>query len=263
MTGLALPSGLPPGAYWRHEDPRGIAEGAARALARAEKADWSSGSSAARASDFRDWLVLRSWIAARFAGSAGTGGEGQMLVIFADYQAAAAIGPTNPRARAVRAIGRTQAILARQIPGFVGWAPPRVFATGPDGETGFPLVAIAIVTVIVAVAESAAVAYLAHQASQVVDNYLARRADLSGLVQADAAVLRVLDKHAERETAEGRALPLDPAETAALAELERRQVALAALKTPPVVGADDGGLPWWALPVGIAAAVAAVSVFSR
>lgn len=268
MSGLsiALPEGTPPAdSYWRHEEPSGIGVGATRALARATAKDWTSGTVKARAQDIRDWLVFRSWVAGRLSGVAGAAGENQALVISVDYAAARAAVRVSERARAVAALGRTQAILAGEVPGFFGWTPPRMFATGPDGETAFPLIAIAIVTIVVAVAESAAVAYLAHQASQVADNFLARRADLAELVATDATLLRALDAHAERETAAGKALPLDQAEARALGALEDRQRAIVARKTPPVADglSGNGGLPWWALPLGIAAAVGAAVAFSR
>ena len=263
---LALPPGVGPGSYWRHEDPRGIETGAGRGVDRAIRQDWASGPIADRVADFRDLLVFRSWVAARLSGSAGAAGEGQALIIAPDYTAAAKLPAANARARAVNAIGRTGTILARALPGFEGWTPPRVFATGPSGDTAFPAIVFAVVEVLVIVAESAAVAYLAHQAAQVIDNALSRRHDFSELVAADATLLRALDLHVEREKAAGKPLPFEAAEIDALALLEKRQAAIVARKTPPISaigGGDSGGLPWWALPVGIAAAVAAVVILRK
>lgn len=260
---LTLLPGVPSGeglSYWRHEDPQGISEGAARALGRALSRDWKSGTRAARAAEFRDWLVFRSWIAGRLTGTAGATGENQILVASPDYEAAHGLAG-NDRARAVLAIGRTPVVLAEMLPGgpgaFQAWTPPKMFTTG--GETAaFPLVAVAIVTVVVAVAESAAVAYLAHQAAQVVDNLLARSSAARDMVEADAQVLRVLDEHSARETQGGKALPLDDAERRALDELEHRQKTLLDRKTPPIDEpvTGGGGFPWWSLPLAAAVGLA-------
>ena len=50
MNALALPAGLSPDtSWWYHEDSGGIAEAASRGAVRAQNADWTSGTPAARA----------------------------------------------------------------------------------------------------------------------------------------------------------------------------------------------------------------------
>ncbi len=256
MTTLVLPANMPKAdAYWWHEDTRGMQAGATSGLNRALSGDWSSGSKADRVADWLDYLALRSWIAGRLSGAAGAGSEsGEPLIMAPDYAAARGLASTNPRARAVALIGQSGIALARQVPGLESWTPPRIFVTGHPGEnsdTGFPLIAIAIVTVIVAVAESAAVAYLAHEAAPVIDNWLSRDATTKQMVQADAQVLKVLDVHASAETTAGKALPLSDAEVRALDELEARQKVLLNRQPPPVSNAGD--FPWWSLPAAAAA----------
>jgi hypothetical protein len=258
---LALPAGLPPAdAYWIHEDPTGIAAAATRALNRAAKRDWTSGTPAERAADFRGWLVYRSWLAAKILGSSGISTEKGALGMSPDYVAAKLHADTNERARLVAALGQTQVILRSALP-------ERSFdltmlQTKAGSDVAMPLIAIAVVTVLVAVAESAAVAYLAHEAKHVVDNYLARSQNLQELAQTDAQALKIIDRHVEREDEAKAVLPLDDAEKAALAMLEKRQ-SEAVKKITGATEVKDSEWPGWAIPAGIAAAVAAGFILAK
>jgi len=259
---LAIPQGLPPGdAYWIHEDPNGISPAAARGVTRALRKDWSSGPLDVRVAEFRASLVYRSWLAAKIIGASGMSAERGALGMSPDWSGANEYASTNERARLVAAIGKTGLLLRRPMPdrGF----DLKTFTTSAGGETAaLPLVAIAVVTVIVAVAESAAIAYLAHEAKFVVDNYLARSATLQDLAQTDAQTLKIIDHHVAREDEQGHPIPLDDSERAALGLLEKRQVeAMKKLNAPAPV--KDSELPWWVLPASIAAAAATAFVFAK
>ena len=261
---LALPVGLPPAdAYWIHEDPTGIAAAATRGVNRAIGRDWTSGSIEDRAAEFRAALVYRSWIAAKILGHSGMSAERGALGMAPDYVEANLRSGENERARIVAAIGRTGVLLRSAMPAASPFDLTMLQTKAGRAETGgLPLVAIAIVTVIVAVSESAAVAYLAHEAKHVIDNYLSRSANLQELAQADAQVLKIVDQHVEREDKAGGPIPLDDAEKAAIGMLEKRQVEASKKITGPTP-VKDSEWPGWAIPAGIAAAVAAGFILAK
>ncbi len=261
MTELALPPGFPAAdAVWIHEDPTGISAAAARGVSRAERKDWRSGPLESRASDFRAWLVYRSWLAASFAGTAGFNSERGALGISPDYEAAAQYSGSSERARVVCALGNTAALLRAAMP--PGRYDAKMMQTKAGGDVGvLPLVTIAVIAVSVAVA-SAAVAFLAHEAKQVVDNYLARNALLADLAENDAKALRVLDAHVAAEKEAGTPLPLGDAEKRVLDLLEQRQKTTAQ-KISGSSPVSSGDLPWWIVPSAIAAAIAAALIFGK
>jgi hypothetical protein len=261
---IALPVGLPPAdGYWIHEDPAGISPAAARGLARAERRDWTRGPLEERAADFRGLLVYRSWIAAKILGSSGMNSERGALGMSPDYAIARENTSDSERARLVATLGKTGAILAAGAGATRSGWDAKTLHTQAGGDTAaLPLVTIAVVTIIVAVAESAAVAYLAHEAKHVVDNWLARKAELAELAQSDAQVLRLLDHHVDRENEAGAVLPLDDAEKAALGMLEKRQVEAMKKLTGPTPVKDDG-LPGWVFPASIAAAALTAFVLAK
>lgn len=257
---LTLPAGLPPSdAYWIHEDPSGINAAATRGLNRALKKDWTSGSLAERTADLRALLVYRSWVAAKILGSSGVSSEKGALGMSPDYEAAKLHAGDSERARIVAAIGQTPVILRGAMP--PGAFDLKLLQTTAGADTGMPLIAIAVVTVIVAVAESAAVAYLASEAKHVIDNYLARSQNLAELAQTDAQTLKVLDLHVEREDKAGAPLPLDDAEKAALGMLEKRQ----AEAVKKITGATQVNSKWpgWAFPAALAAGLTTVFLLAK
>ncbi len=257
---LAIPPGTPPAdAYWVHEDKAGISQAAARGLARAERGDWSSGSAAQRISEFRATLVYRSWLAASFSGNSGVNSERGALLAAPDYSLKV---PGNERSRALGLIGRTPVLMRLATERQQGaFTPAEIFKTGAGDVGALPLAAIAIVTIVVAVAESAAVAYCAHEAKQLIDNWLGRDQALKGLAQADAQTLRVLDDHAAREKEEGKALEFNEGERRALDNLETRQKDFSKKATADT--SADSGLPWWVLPTAVAAGVGSAIIFSK
>lgn len=255
-------------ARWIHEDKSGISVAAARALRRSEIGDWNSGPVEGRMADLRAWLVFRAYLAAKLAGQTGTSEERGAFMVDPAW-VAAQTNPENERARAMLAIGRTGKIFARAVGtgrgALTNWAPDGAFYTvaGASDTGALPLMVVAVVTVVVAVAESAAIAYIAHEARAAVENYLARDQTLKDLVRQDAQVLRVLDVHAEREEKAGKNLPLDDAEKAALGSLEKQQdqaEARLGKLSEPVKG---GELSWWTVPLSVAAAVGAALIFGR
>lgn len=261
-TPVALPVAPPGVSFWVHEDGAGISAAAARGVARAESGDWTSGDIAVRVADFRGYLVYRSWLAAKLAGKTGTSEEKGAFQIDPDWITGRENAASSDRARALMLLGKTGVLMRLAANGTKNWDAPALFSTNANSADvgALPLMAIAIVTVVVAVAESAAVAYLAHEARAVVENWLARDSQLKSLAQADAQVLRVLDDHADREATAGANLPLDDAERRALDMLDQRQKDATAKLTAPAAQ-DDSNLGWWAFGAGLAAAAAAALLF--
>lgn len=220
-------------ATWIHKDPRTARVAAEAGLRRAYALDWKTGPLALREADFRGYLLAHAYAEAVFAGSVGeTEGDYRLTL------PSVAGLPNNERARVLRALRRTTDELAAQDASFALWTPPVAIVTeGKELPETAGLPAIAVVAV--ALGAAAAVGYLAHQAAQVVDNYLARKHVLAQVVQADAQVTQLVTAHAERERSSGKSLPLDAATKRALDGLEGRQRELSKQTTPPI----SGGLP--------------------
>jgi hypothetical protein len=248
LTALALqlPQGLSAdSSWWYHEDPAGIGESAAAAMTRSLNATgWKADALDMRVRDLRSLLVARSWVSARLAGTAGRETEGGPLVIQPTFPG----GEMTDRAQAVATLGATPLALAMGIPGFNLWTPPRLMVTGRKTETTFPPLIVAAVVAIEAVAYSAAIAYVANQAAQVIDNFIARRQAAQEMMRADAMAVTVLDKHVAREQDAGKALPLDDASRQVLASLAERQKILATSTARPPVESHMPTMPEWGWP---------------
>lgn len=200
-------------------------------LRRALERDWTSGTPVARVNQFRAYLAMSAWTAARMAGQGvvqGAGGEAMTA------RAAPNPLPSAPvdRSRIATALIRTQQLLAARLV-VEGDALPQVgdLRTEHEAEeTSLAPLAVAAIAV-AAVGISAAYAYVAHQAAQVIDRQLARREATARLVETDARLVELAHDHAKRETDAGKSLPLDAATKEAMRILEARQKEL--LKQEP------------------------------
>lgn len=220
----------PPGPTWSHRAAPDLQEAAGLGLQRALAENWSTGPMPTRVAALRGWLVMSCWARASLVGHVEAL-EGDTLRL--DPAPRSGLAATE-RAEWAALLSATPALLAHGSPGFGAWDMPHEFATddGADGAdvAGLPVLAIAAI----AISGAAAVAYCAHQAAQVVDNYLERDHVARQVLAADAQALQVIERHVDRERAEGKALDLDDASRAVLNTLGDRQKVLAEKQTSPV-----------------------------
>lgn len=238
-----------------------LSEDAAAGVRRALELDWQSATPVARVNQFRAYLALSAWTAARMAGQGviqGAGGEAMTA------RAAPNPVPSAPadRARIAAALIRTEQLLAARLV-VEGDALPQVgdLRTEHEAEETSLAVLAAAAIAVAAVGISAAYAYVAHQAAQVIDRQLARRENTARLVETDARLVELAHNHAKRETDAGKPLPLDEATKEAMRILEARQKEL--LKAEPELKSGleklGGGVPFkWGAGIGIGLVAAAL-----
>jgi hypothetical protein len=241
---------------WKHADPD-LAPFADAALDRALSGDWS-GPLKTCTRELRAYWVLSVYHQARLGGTVttGTASDGAWVSCLP--------GPAGDAERdEVRlALEATLGYFADRIgAGAVDPSTEDVSTTKGQslaevGETA-ALPAAAVVAV-VALA-SVAVGYLGYRTSIVVDRELQRSAAARQLLQADAAVQKLVSEHLQREDEAGKALPLSDATQKALDALRGRQRELS-IEPPKPGGA--GGLEWPLLVAGGLLVVAA-AVFTR
>ena len=211
--------------YWIHtaSSPAELSGDVARAQARASALDWQSGSPEARVNDLRAYLAYSAATAAGIAGIVRTGSSEAGDTLAVDPRPRS--GVARDRAELAAALLRTPVILAARL---------RADGLGDSGavgdlrtsreieETGLaPLAVVAIA--VVAVAAAAAYSYVAFQAAQVVDRYLAREEDTRRLVEVDNRLIELASSHVGRERLAGKSLPLDEGTKAAIAALTAAQ----------------------------------------
>lgn len=256
MNALAIPVlEQAPACVWFHTDERGADVAGSSGLRRALSGDWASGPLDVRVDDFRGYLLAHAYARASLLGAVSER-EGMWLLNPAVPENAR----ESERGLAALVMQRTTDALASGDPLFRAWRCPRAVVT----EAGRPLEVAALpalALVAVAVAGAAALAYVANQAAQVVDNFMARKQTLAQIVQADAQVTELVTGHVDRERKEGKALPLDAATKAALGELSRRQEALRKQTTPPIKSGIEGAGSGFGLGAAIAAAALAAALF--
>lgn len=236
---------------WTHTEPRigALAETIMRAYQRAELEDWQSGTDADR---LRSWYGL--WIETAYcmADLAGRVVKGATLKIDPAI---------DPQASADR---RRAAVVLYQTPFLLMLEHERsgafesiVAEDKPSGDTGLtPVVAAALIAagVVVSVAQAAAIAYVATKGLELINQEMARRADLRALVKVHGAVLQLVREHTNREADAGKQLPLSAAEQAAIEGLNNAQHELAKKQAQPLapeldrLGSAAAGavksLPW-------------------
>jgi hypothetical protein len=247
LGGAELPRGL-----WRHRPAGDVSAAASRGVDRALSGDWRSGSLAERVDDFRGWLLAHAYAEARLVGSVALAvGESVLIDPMPSPHAQRLAPDATARADAARVLARTETALA-EAAGADYWETPDAFMTEgrESGDTGaLPAVAV----VMVAIGASAAISYCAHQAAQVVDNYLARSDRARAMLQADAQTLKVIEQHTAREDAENRVLPLDEASRSVLSALAKRQEALVTPAPSPVSSGTSIGNDWFGIPRAVLA----------
>lgn len=233
----ALPQSPFAEAVWFYQAPD-VSVSAERGLRRALSRDWQSGTLQERTADLRGWLASNAWARARLVGFVGQVGE--VLAVDPVHRSAAPVDAE--RSAAARLLGVSVRDLAASDPaGFAGFVLPGqlVTRTFPEETQGLPALAI----VAIALAGAAATAYVAHQAAQLIDNYLAREDRAARLLETDAQAIRVIEKHTAREDQAGKPLPLDAASIAELDRLRGRQEELLRQIPPPVSsGVPEVGL---------------------
>lgn len=151
------------------------------------------------------------------------------------------------RRQAAAVLVRGFALLARdQVPA------GGVVATGGSAQAGaLPAAGVVVLAIGVAAIEGGVLAFTADRASQVIDRELERRAELSDrenarrlkaetMMRALTHSIDVLTKHVDRETAEGRQIPLSAAERHALRLTEgaQKDLARSLRKEPPYRGRE-------------------------
>ncbi len=220
-----------PSQYWTHTEPRigSLAETILGGYRRADSGDWQSGTDAER---IRAWYGL--WIETAFcmAELAGRVEKGATLKI--DPAVSPAAEPA--RRRAAVTLYQTAFLLMVEHERS-GALETSVKDEGKPTDTGIaPMVAAALLAagVVVSVAQTAAIAYVATKGLELVNQELSRRADLRALVRTHGAVLEIVRGHVTRETELGKQIPLDPAEKAALDGLNAAQKAIAQKQGQPL-----------------------------
>lgn len=195
-------------------------------LGRAISHDWQSGTPVAPVNDFRAYLAYSAATAATLAG---------LTVRLPDSSEDLSGGRwrvnPNPRASAnqervdlARALMRTWALLGARarLDGLPGPGVQELTTQHDSYDTGIaPLVVAAIAVASVGI--SASLSYVAFQAAQVVDRYLARSEDTQRLVETDARLVELAALHADREKAAGKTLPIDEPTRQAVSSLTAAQ----------------------------------------
>lgn len=217
--------------YWMHSASSSdeLGTDVARAMARAKSRDWASGSPVAQTNDLRAYLAYSAAIGSQFSGNdeLTTAAEVAKGIFRVDPRPAASGEPI--RTELARLLIRTPALLWAMV-SRDGVPEPGAFAVlrtqhDPEEVGILPLVGIVAVAV-ASVGVSAAISYVAFQAAQVVDRYLARDEQTERLVEVDARLLELASNHAQREQEAKRSLPLDAATRQAMAQLAAVQNAI-------------------------------------
>ncbi|OGO09116.1 MAG: hypothetical protein A2Y61_00605 [Chloroflexi bacterium RBG_13_60_13] len=209
---------------WTHvaTDPAELTAHVTRAMAAASSGEWTPG--AASVNDLRAYLAYSATVAASIAGRVAAHHD--------EEGASSSVDPRprqgTPRDRAALALAllRTPCLIGARA--LVDGLPPLGHVTEfrtttePEGDTGIAPLAIVAIAV-ASVGASAAFAYVAFQAAQVVDRYLARTEDTARLVETDARLLDLAAAHVSREKEAGHSLPLDAGTKAAVEVLTAAQ----------------------------------------
>jgi hypothetical protein len=216
---------------WTHTEPKvgALAETILQGYKRAESGDWQSGTDAERT---RAWYGL--WIETAYcmAELAGRVEKGQTIKIDPGVSPEA-----SPDRRRAAVILYQSAFLLMVEHERSGALETTIADDSKPTDTGVaPLVAAALLAagVVVAVAQAAAVAYVATKGLELVNQELARRDDLRMLVKTHGAVLQIVREHVTRESELGKQIPLDPAERAAIDGLSATQKAIAQKQAQPL-----------------------------
>jgi len=217
--------------YWTHTEPRvgSLAETILQGYRRADSGDWQSGTDGER---IRAWYGL--WIETAFcmAELAGRVEKGATLKIDPGVSPAA----SADRRRAAVALYQTAFLLMVEHERSGALETSVKDDTKPTDTGIAPMVAAALLAagVVVSVAQTAAIAYVATKGLELVNQELGRRSDLRQLVKTHGAVLEIVRGHISRETELGKQIPLDPAEQAAIAGLNATQRAIAQKQAQPL-----------------------------
>lgn len=207
---------------WTHFDST-LDASAEKAIGRALSKDWASPGAAA---DLRTLLAYTVSVVGRLR-DAPTIGAGNRQVV--DTSKGNFLGIAG--AEISQALLGALCVLAVEP----GTSKPQTF-TG-DFETSkstqpnagaWPVYVVVTVSVAVGLA---ACAWIAHEAAPVVDRHVSREASRQDLLYAQVQLLRLAKTHADAEEKAGKAVPLSPAEAAAIAALSQAaQVSLEKIK---------------------------------
>lgn len=114
---------------------------------------------------------------------------------------------------------------------------------GKGEAQGWPVI-VAIIAVCVAVSAVSA-AYLAEDASQVIDRKLAREEDTARMIAAQAKAVDLVEQHLAAESAKGSPIDFSEQEKAVLNDLKQTQVAITSKKEPPLITGGSGATGSW------------------
>lgn len=257
---------------WTYRDDAGLASAVADGEARALSLDWTTGTLGARTRALRGVALETARAMALLVGAVEHSGGSELNPL-----GSVAITPVLPHAiapgggelvspmyaerhaAAARMYATLTALRFTTDPLDEAALPAHVTTIEAPEATGFPMVAVAVV----AVAQAAAIAYVADRAAQVIDRQLSRNAKAAALVREHTQVLKLVEAHHAQEKAAGSALPLSAATKAALGATHARQTELVQSLT------QEAPLPSAVLPstsagwfsAGLVAAAAAVLWF--
>jgi hypothetical protein len=246
---------------WVHvaRDPSELTAHVSRAMERARSGDWRADS--ASINDLRAYLAYSASVAAAVAGTVGQRRTEEGLIESVDPRPRA--GVRKDRGTLALALLRTPAIIGAQALGDglppLGDVAEFRTATEPE-ETGIAPLAIAAIAV-ASIGASAALAYVAFQAAQVVDRYLSRREATAQLMETDSKLVELAASHVAREQVAGTSLPLDAGTKAAVEALTQAQRQI--LKAQPSLksGFEQLGGAWsFGGGLGLGIVVAALAV---
>jgi hypothetical protein len=225
---MALPRNFEtaPG-VWVHREGSSVAELVEEGIGRALRGDWLNGPLSQRTRAFQGLQLERCLLMAALGGTVEPNpAPGVDLLI----DPSPLRGTPPERMRAIQALYRTAEIWGNEQE-----ATSHIDTSSGLDDTGIVITwPIAAIVVVVIVAGAAAIAYIAHQGSQVVDRSLARSEESRRLAERDAEAMRAIREHTEKEAAAGKQLPLSEPERLRLEALLEQQ------KT--IVGKREGNL---------------------